>query len=439
MRYLTCLVFALVAFALPMQAQVISLDDAINEALANNLSIQIAKNQTEISSNNVTKGNAGALPSLSAGGSYSGSLTNTKLVFAGNAQPPIEVDGAQAGTLSGNLTAQYVLFNGFLAGNTFDKLQSQASLGQVQEQMQIESTLLGVINAYFLTLQIQQNLESARTSLEISERRYERASLRAEFGSATNIAKLNAEVDLNNDSIVILSLEQQLANAKSNLLYLMGSTEITDFEVKPDFDLTQLESKEAILTKSLEQNTSVLQARTNLEISEKDVDLSRATLYPNLSISTAYQYNSNLSDANFITENRSAGLNGGLSLSYALFNGSQSSIKRENALINWENSRLKEEDSRALLQIQVNNAYTSYTNEVAIYQLRKKALEVNKLNFSRSEELFKNGQITGTEFREAQLNLVNAEVQENLSKISAKLSEYELLRLSGELVSSSQL
>ena len=432
-------IWILLIAVLPAQAQVISLDQAISEALSNNLSIQIAKNQAEISSNNVTKGNAGALPSVSAGGSYSGSLTNTKLVFAGNAQPPIEVDGAQAATLSANVTARYVLFNGFLANNTFDKLKSQETLGQVQEQMQIESTLLSVINAYFQTLQIQQNLQSARSSLEISQSRFERAKLRAEFGSATNIAKLNAEVDLNNDSIAILSLEQQLANAKSNLLYLMGSQDIRDFQVEWDFDLKELDEKEELMAKSLEQNTSVLQARSNLKISETEVDLSRATLYPNLSISTAYQYNSNLSDANFISENKSSGLNGGISLSYSLFNGRQSGIQRENALINWENSRLKEEDAKSLLQIQVNNAYTSYSNEIAIYHLRKKALEVSKQNFTRSEELFKNGQITGTEFREAQLNLVNAEVQENLSKISAKLSEYELLRLSGELVSSSEL
>jgi outer membrane protein TolC len=49
--------------------------------------------------------------------------------------------------------------------------------------------------------------------------------------------------------------------------------------------------------------------------------------------------------------------------------------------------------------------------------------------------LFKNGQITGTEFREAQLNLLNAEIQLYISKINAKLSEYELLRLSGTLIS----
>ena len=59
---------------------------------------------------------------------------------------------------------------------------------------------------------------------------------------------------------------------------------------------------------------------------------------------------------------------------------------------------------------------------------------MSQQNFTRSEELFKNGQITGTEFREAQLNLLNAEVQLYLSQVSAKLAEYELMRLSGSLI-----
>lgn len=420
-------------------AQVVTLNDAVQSALANNLNIQIAQNQTQVAENNATKGNAGALPSVTASGSYSGSLTNTKLVFAGNAQPPIEVDGAQAATLSGNVTAQYVLFNGFLANNTYTRLNAQRSLSEVQEQLQIESTLLGVINAYFLALQIQQNLASANSSLDISKRRYERASLRAEFGSATNIAKLNAEVDLNNDSIMVLNLEQQLSNAKNNLSYLMGEERSSDFELLDDFELTVLAGKDELLKTAQAQNTSVMQARKSLEVSETDVSISKASLYPNLSVSSAYQYNRNISDANFLSENRSAGLTGGLSLSYSLFRGGQSQTQRQNALIAWENSQLMEEDALLQLSNQVDNAYTAYSNGLAVYTLRQKALEVNKLNFARSEELFKNGQITGTEFREAQLNLVNAEVQEHLSKISAKLAEYELLRLSGGLVKGLEL
>jgi len=411
----------------------LSLNKAIEYALANNLNIKIAENQVTIAENSATKGNAGALPTVNAGGSFNGSLTNTKIVFAGNAQPPIERNGAQTGTLSGNVTANYVLFNGFMASNTFDKLELQSELAKAQAQLQVEGIILSVIKGYFLTLQLQSNAEVAQKSIEISSKRFERAQLRVEYGSANKIAMLNAKVDLKNDSIALMNILQNLENAKNNLQYLMG-TELGSFVLNNNFEFEALDDKDALLEKAFEQNISVLQTRMSLEISEKDMALSNSTLYPSLSLSTGYSVSSNQSDASFITENRSNGLNGGINLSYNLFNGGKSAVQRENAAIVWENNQYKVADTKRSLETQINNAYTTYENNIAIYNLRKSSLKVNELNFERSEEMYKTGQITGTEFREAQLNLVNAQTQLYLSKISAKLAEFELLRLSGELV-----
>ena len=309
----------------------LSIDDAFISALENNLNIKVAENQTQIAANNATKGNAGALPTLSAGGSYSGSLTNTLLVFAGNAQPPIEVDGAQSATLAGNVTANYVLFNGFRAANSYEKLKTQESLAQIQEQVQIESVVLAVANAYYVTLQIQNNLQAAESSLLISQRRLDRAKLRVEYGSANKIALLNAEVDLRNDSINVLTLKQQLLNAKNNLSYLIGQAGDSDFDIEKPFDLSLDLGRDELFEIAMKQNTSLLQARQNLLLNENDIDISKSTLFPSLSLSTSYQYNSNQSDANFVIENRSAGLNGGISLNYSLFNGGAAKIQRQNA------------------------------------------------------------------------------------------------------------
>lgn len=414
--------------------QALSLDQAIEYALSENLGIQIARNQESIAANSTTRGNAGALPGVTAGGSYSGSLTNTKLVFAGNAQPPIEVDGAQTATVSGNLTASYNLFNGFLATNTFSKLEGQRDLAHTEALIQIETILINVINGYHMALQIQSNLKSADESASISARRYERAKLRSEFGSGTSIELLNAEVDLQNDSISVFTLKQQLENAKSNLKYLMGMTDLNDFELIEGVVLQPLEEKEKIESLANSQNLSVQQARQNQQISETDLAISKAGLYPKLSLQAAYQYSNNQSDANFVVENRSAGLNGSIGLSYNLFGGGQTRIKQQNAEVLWETAQLRQEDLSRRIETDIDNAYTNHKNNLALLSLREAALKANERNFERSEALFKNGQITGTDFREAQLNKVMASVQLDLAKIAAKLSEYELMRLTGELV-----
>jgi outer membrane protein TolC len=433
MRYLTIVLVSILTFNAQGQTT-IGLNEVITNTLQHNLNVRIAQNVATLADNNATLGNAGGLPTVTAGGGLNGSLTNTNLVFAGGAQPPIERTGAQTAIISGNLTANYVLFNGFTASNTYNRLELQSELAKTQSQMQIEAILLQSINAYFGALQLQSSLNAAQRSLAVSIERYNRAKLRAEYGSANSIAMLNARVDMKNDSIIVINIEQQLNNAKSTLAYLMG-VENADFELNEAFDLNSSLSKDELIESALSQNLSLLEARKNLEISEKNIDISKGTYYPTLSVSSGYSYSNNQSDASFIVENVNSGLNGGLTLSYNLFNGGRSSISRENARINWETSKLRIDDLTLSLETQLNNAFTTYMNNLNVVELRESTLLVSQQNFSRSEELFKNGQITGTEFREAQLNLLNAEIQLYISKINAKLSEYELLRLSGTLIS----
>lgn len=55
------------------------------------------------------------------------------------------------------------------------------------------------------------------------------------------------------------------------------------------------------------------------------------------------------------------------------------------------------------------------------------------MNFDRTQELFQLGQVTTTQFREAQLNWIRAELRLINEKYTAKFAEVELYRLSGTL------
>ena len=70
---------------LSMTAQLpnLTLEEAINRALKNNFGIQVGQNDATIAKNNVTKGNAGFMPTLNAVATESPSLgfLNQKLTF----------------------------------------------------------------------------------------------------------------------------------------------------------------------------------------------------------------------------------------------------------------------------------------------------------------------------------------------------------------------
>ena len=66
--------------------------------------------------------------------------------------------------------------------------------------------------------------------------------------------------------------------------------------------------------------------------------------------------------------------------------------------------------------------------------LEKKYVEASELNFKRTRELYSLGQVTTTQFREAQLNLIRSRSNVATAKYEAKIKEIDLLRLTGQLI-----
>ena len=90
------------------------------------------------------------------------------------------------------------------------------------------------------------------------------------------------------------------------------------------------------------------------------------------------------------------------------------------------------------MELEVNrdilNALEFYKNRLDIYGIQEKNVITNENNFDRSREQFQLGRITSIEFRQAQINLLNALTNKNLAKYDAKLAELQLLQLTGQLL-----
>ncbi|WP_142785049.1 TolC family protein [Changchengzhania lutea] len=115
---------------------------------------------------------------------------------------------------------------------------------------------------------------------------------------------------------------------------------------------------------------------------------------------------------------------------------SGSTITRvKNAKINLEAQNIQKEQFLVALERDFNNAWDDYQNKLNIYRLQEDNIKTSQNNFNRTEEKFKLGQLNSIEFRQAQMNLFNAELTRNQAKYSAKLAELQLLQISGEILS----
>ena len=109
-------------------------------------------------------------------------------------------------------------------------------------------------------------------------------------------------------------------------------------------------------------------------------------------------------------------------------------MQRDNTQINIESQVIQKEQILQQLERDVANAWESYQNALFVLQAEAQNLSTNRLNFQRTEELFRVGQITSVEFRQAQLNLLNAATNYNTAKYAAKIIEIQLIQLSGGIL-----
>jgi outer membrane protein TolC len=415
------------------QAQtLLTLDEAAKLALQHNYDIQVAQKQVETAQNNATIYNSGYLPSATAAGganiSYNAGENET-------VQGTFEFDPAEAYSYSASLGVNYTIFNGLGRMYNYKQLKERHSLTELQAKQIIENTLISLSSSYFQIGQLTENVSMFRSALDISKQRLQRARYNYEYGQATQLNVLNSEVDVNNDSINLLNAAQQLENAKRNLNLIMGRTLATDFAVDTAVAFALAFSEEELVAKALERNVLVEQTRSQLRNSEFAIKASRAGWFPSLSANASYAYQGqNNPNGAFLTGSQSYGPQAGLSLSWNIFDGGRTHTQMQNAKIALETQKIQQEQTTVTVQRNVLNAHSSYLNALFVLQAQQANLLTTQRNFDRSNEMFKQGQITSIEFRQAQLNMLNAQNNHSQAKYNAKNAELQLKQLAGVLL-----
>ena len=121
-------------------------------------------------------------------------------------------------------------------------------------------------------------------------------------------------------------------------------------------------------------------------------------------------------------------------MTWNLFDGGGTTVRVRNSKIAYENQELLQEQIELEVARDIANALAIYENRLNIFYIQQQNVLTNQNNFERSREQFQLGRITSIEFRQAQINLLNAQTTKNLAKYDAKLSELQLLQLTGQLL-----
>jgi outer membrane protein TolC len=273
--------------------------------------------------------------------------------------------------------------------------------------------------------------------LTLSKRRLTRAQYAFELGQTNKLAVLNAAVDVANDSISLLNAQQNLGTAKRDLGVLINGDLQEDYRVDTSVVFLPMQRVEALLAGAKQNNVQLLLAQTNTKINEYDLKVSRSGFLPKVGLTGSYGWNLNQSAASAFfpgTNNTNYNIALGANLTWNLFSGGQTLTRIKNAKLALDNQEILKAQQDLSFERDLMNAWQVYENSLSIFALQEELVKTSAVNFKRTEEQYALGTITAIEFRQAQLNLLNAETSSNAAKYNAKLAEYALLQLSGQLL-----
>lgn len=426
MKSIKYIIAILILMTLSSAQEKLTLEKAVSIALEKNFSIKISRKNAEISKNNAHPGRAGLLPRVDLSADIHHTDVETKTALA--------VVSDNSTLTSAGISTSYTLFNGLSNFNNYDKLKKLGKVGELQNRLVIENTILNVVQSYYNLALFKENTKIAMEALEISQKRFDRVFNQNKYGSANKIEVLNAQVDLSSDSVNYFNTKLLYDDAKRNLSVLLNRNQDDNYEIDPSVIFEKVFEYKTLLSKTMQNNSELLLANEDVQIADLDKSIAGAGYMPTIDLSASYGYNQREPNWRVGMDDPNSSFSAKLSLRYNLFNGKQTDIQNQNATIALENKKLSFADTRNKIERDLANAFNAYKNNLFILDVQKRNLKTAEANFNRTQELYKLGQATTIMFREAQLNLIRSKNSYTSAKFNAKNAEVKVLKISGELI-----
>jgi len=408
-------------------------EEAMSEVLEKNFGVVIAKNNVSIAENNKGILNSGFLPSVTANAGATISVEDQEVTLRDGSVNT--VDGAETKRYNASLNLNYTLFDGLGRWYDYKRLKEEYNLSELQARETIETSLLQMFSVYYEVARLSENVNVLEETYVNTKDRLTRAQYAFEYGQANKLEVLNAEVDMVNDSINLMNGRQQLLNAKRDLTVVLNSDLTRNFEVDTTVNfIGELRIQEFVAIADT-NNVRLLQAERNKMISDYTHKATKSVFLPSVGLTGSYGWNEGFfPSTSFATSNTTTGVSGGVSLTWSLFDGGRGITSVKNTKIQMDTQELLQQQISKEVHRDIANALGNYENRLAIFRMLEHTVTTALDNYERSQERYKIGQITSVELRQAQINLLNARTFKNQAKYQAKLSELELLQLTGQLL-----
>ncbi|WP_305953222.1 TolC family protein [Emticicia oligotrophica] len=433
----------------------ISLQDAIDFALKNNLSIKQNNLQVEQGLNTFEQSKWARYPNLNAG-------TNFNLFSGRNINP--YTNGIITNTVGSNgfgLSSGVTLFDGYQTRNGIALNQLNLEASRLDLQAMKNQITLNVIVGYLNVLSQEDLLAVAQRQMEVTKTQLERTQKLVNAGSLPETNLYDIKAQLANDELSVVNAENSIVSAKLTLRQIMNITADRDFEVirvavpNPNiqpypntpaqiFEIAQgyladvqaadMRVKAAqksvdiakglkmpVVSASANLNSSSTTAAEKVSVTQKIVETEAGyvnvagTRYPVIAyLPTSASSSEKIPYFRQLTGNANASL--GLNVRVPIFNGYSTKFRLTNAQIQKKQSEVQAENVRLRLRQDIDQAYVNLNNSAKRYSAIGNQVKAFEESFRAAEAKFNVGSLNALEYSIAKSNLDRARSNEIQAK-----------------------
>ena len=412
---------------------ILTLEEAINRALSQNLGIKVLQNDVKILGNNAVKANAGFSPNigLTASETPSFGYLNQKLSNGGT------VDRANvSNNLAGSIQLSWLLYDGKRMFLELDRLKELQGVGEISLRIRSEQLIYDVMRAYFNIVRQQELAKSLEEQLTLFDERLRLASTRLEVGKGNQLDVLQAQSDLSVQKTQLLRQKQATDMAKLQLNQLMTNDipPSVMFTVKDSLTIGKPTDYNTLKDNLLNKNLNIALLKRQLGISTILEKQAETLNKPRVVFNSGFTLGRQDNTAGLFLVNQNTGLNAGVTLTYPIFDGGN--IKRQvaNAKIEIESNKLRAGQLQVDLLNSLNIAYQNALNAAEILRGEETNKTIAQQSISIAMERFRLSRSTILELAQIQQTYENAIFRSITAKFEAKMAEIDLLRLSGALI-----
>ena len=415
--------------------EVITIQQAVDKTLTNNLQVKQSKLSESLSDENLKQSKLALYPTLNSG-------INQNMNWGRNQGVSGLFENTQRYILGANLNSGADLFNGFSKLNQIKQNKTLLDAGKTNTDKVKNDLILQVITSYLQVLYNKDFLRAAEDQLMVAKQQLNQQQELLNEGNKTladlsqsksqvATAELNIINAANALSISYLTLAQ-LMEVPSSTVYDVQLPVIASFKN----GMTQVNADQ-IYRDALNIFPDIKLAELNTAASKIGVDVARGNLYPRLSINASYgsnyfySYNSIFPNATLTEQfKNNVGKGIGLNLSIPIFNGLQARSGVTRAKINFMQNETQEQLVKNNLNRIVYQAVADLKAAEARYESTTNAFLAQKDAYYVIEERYNLGLVNSLDYSTAQTNRNRAEIDMIQAKYDllfrAKVIDYYL-------------